>query len=183
MASGRIVHVVGPVIDVEFYSDALPNLYNALLVRRDPPLQDLVLEVAEHIGNNVVRCIAMSSTRGLARGIDVEDTGAAISVPVGEEKRQRLPPDETWLSEEFTILGPRLETRPFLLAHPGAEPTFRPRVSVLADMSSLLTGSPGVPGRLAVAACLRSAPRPAIDYARAVGAAWHCRGFACRSRS
>jgi F-type H+/Na+-transporting ATPase subunit beta len=84
MSSGRVVHVVGPVVDVEFYDGALPPLLHALRIRSDAPPLDITLEVAEHLGDNVLRCIAMSSTRGLARGTDVEDTGAPISVPVGE---------------------------------------------------------------------------------------------------
>ena len=90
MATGKVVHVVGAVVDVEFYDSRLPAIYNAL--RIDQPEQDLsiILEVAEHIGDNVVRCIAMSSTRGLARGLDVVDSGSSISIPVGEEVLGRV---------------------------------------------------------------------------------------------
>jgi len=72
-------------VDVEFYGRDLPALHNALKIRNEEQGLSIVLEVAEHIGDNVVRCVAMSSTRGLARGEQVEDTGTSISVPVGEE--------------------------------------------------------------------------------------------------
>ena len=85
MANGRVVHVVGPVVDVEFFGPSLPALHNALRIRDEGRGLTIVLEVAEHLGDNVVRCVAMSSTRGLARGVPVEDSGAPISVPVGEE--------------------------------------------------------------------------------------------------
>jgi len=90
MATGRIIHVVGPVVDVEFYGRDLPALHNALTVRHEERGIDLTLEVEEHLGHDVVRCVAMSSTRGLARGIDVEDTGRSISIPVGEEALGRV---------------------------------------------------------------------------------------------
>lgn len=85
MATGKVVHVVGPVVDVEFYDQMLPAPHNALLIDETDPKLRIVLEVAEHLGDNCVRCIAMSSTRGLSRGVEVTDTGAPISVPVGEE--------------------------------------------------------------------------------------------------
>ena len=85
MAAGRVVSVVGPVVDVEFYGRELPPIYTALRVARPEPGRHLTLEVADHLGDNVVRCIAMSSTRGLARGAAAEDTGSPIRVPVGEE--------------------------------------------------------------------------------------------------
>jgi len=90
MATGKIIHVVGPVVDVEFYGRDLPALHNALTVRHEERGIDLTLEVEEHLGHDVVRCVAMSSTRGLARGIDVEDTGRSISIPVGEEALGRV---------------------------------------------------------------------------------------------
>jgi F-type H+-transporting ATPase subunit beta len=76
---------VGPVVDVEFYTEPLPPLQHSLRILEPEQGLSIVLEVAEHVGDNVVRCIAMSSTRGLARGTAAEDTGAPISVPVGEE--------------------------------------------------------------------------------------------------
>ncbi|MBN1675134.1 MAG: F0F1 ATP synthase subunit beta [Kiritimatiellae bacterium] len=89
MATGRVIHVVGPVVDVEFFGDRLPALRNALRITREdaPPLY---MEVAEHIGGNVVRCFTMAATRGLRRGLDAEDTGAPITVPVGEQSLGRV---------------------------------------------------------------------------------------------
>ena len=90
MATGRVVHVVGPVVDVEFYGSGLPALHNALTITREDPPLDITLEVEEHIGENVVRCVAMSSTRGMPRGVDVHDTGSSLTVPVGEESLGRV---------------------------------------------------------------------------------------------
>src|SRR5690242_1254071 len=85
-AAGRVVRVTGPVVDVEFPRDAMPDLFNALHV--DVTLADLgktlTLEVAQHLGENVVRTISMAPTDGLVRGAEVTDTGSAISVPVGD---------------------------------------------------------------------------------------------------
>lgn len=90
-AQGRVSRVVGPVVDVEFPPDAIPALYNALLVDVDlrgqgegEGLMTMTMEVAQHLGGNVVRAIALKPTDGLVRGAKVTDTGAAISVPVGE---------------------------------------------------------------------------------------------------
>ena len=79
MASGKIVEIVGAVIDVEFPHDDVPNIYHALKLTD----QDLVLEVQQQLGDGVVRCIAMGPSDGLKRGLAVENTGAPISVPVG----------------------------------------------------------------------------------------------------
>ncbi len=79
MASGKIVEIVGAVIDVEFPHDDVPNIYYALKLTD----QDLVLEVQQQLGDGVVRCIAMGPSDGLKRGLTVESTGAPISVPVG----------------------------------------------------------------------------------------------------
>ncbi|HOO89679.1 MAG TPA: F0F1 ATP synthase subunit beta [Syntrophales bacterium] len=87
MNTGRIVQVIGPVIDVEFEEGNLPNIMNALTIT-NPAINDeednLVVEVAQHLGDNVVRCIAMEITDGLVRGMKAKDTGAPITVPVGE---------------------------------------------------------------------------------------------------
>ena len=82
---GRVIHVVGPVVDVEFYGNQLPAIHNALRIENAEHGLNITLEVAEHLGKNVVRTIAMSATRGLPRGVDVIDTGAPLSIPVGEE--------------------------------------------------------------------------------------------------
>src|SRR5438874_11874511 len=85
MNKGKIVQVIGPVVDVEF-PDPLPAIYNALTVDYKVQGQPtkLTLEVEQHLGDNWVRTVAMSSTEGLKRGFDVMDTGASISMPAGE---------------------------------------------------------------------------------------------------
>ncbi|MCW2498726.1 MAG: F-type H+-transporting ATPase subunit beta, partial [Frankiales bacterium] len=83
---GRVARVIGPVVDVEFAPDEMPEIYNALHVDRTMGGETftLTLEVAQHIGDNLVRAIAMQPTDGLVRGAPVQDTGASISVPVGD---------------------------------------------------------------------------------------------------
>ena len=88
MATGKVTQVIGTVIDVEFPSDAMPAIYNALETNVDG--QTLVLEVEQHIGNNWVRCLALGPTEGLRRGVDAVDTGGAVTVPVGEATLGRL---------------------------------------------------------------------------------------------
>ncbi|QNE17794.1 F0F1 ATP synthase subunit beta [Kribbella qitaiheensis] len=91
-SAGRVVRVIGPVVDVEFAADAMPDMYNALEV--DITLADntqtITLEVALHVGDNIVRAISMKPTDGLVRGTEVRDTGAAISVPVGDVTKGRV---------------------------------------------------------------------------------------------
>ncbi|HET6817694.1 MAG TPA: F0F1 ATP synthase subunit beta [Mycobacteriales bacterium] len=84
--TGRVVRVIGPVVDVEFAPDEMPEIYFALHVERTlgDDTRTLTLEVAQHIGDNMVRAISMQPTDGLVRGAPVEDTGAPISVPVGD---------------------------------------------------------------------------------------------------
>jgi len=97
MATGKVIQITGPVIDVEFPPGELPDIYNALEIKRPEEAQrafsegesaseeaTLVVEVQQHLGNNWVRTVAMSTTDGLSRGLDAVDTGAPISVPVGE---------------------------------------------------------------------------------------------------
>jgi F-type H+-transporting ATPase subunit beta len=86
MSAGSIVQIIGAVVDVEFTRDAMPRVFNALNVDGT----DIVLEVQQQLGDGVVRCIALGSTDGLKRGIPVSDTGAAISVPVGEKTLGRV---------------------------------------------------------------------------------------------
>ncbi|MBM3690766.1 MAG: F0F1 ATP synthase subunit beta [Actinobacteria bacterium] len=86
-ATGRVARVTGPVVDVEFPSDAMPAVFNALTVEANDGqggLRTLTLEVAQHIGDNMVRAISMQPTDGLVRGAGVVDSGGAISVPVGD---------------------------------------------------------------------------------------------------
>lgn len=92
MNQGTINQIIGSVVDVKFEKEQLPNLYNKLVVEGD---HEVTLEVAQHIGHDVVRCISMESTDGLQRGTKVTDTGAPISVPVGEKTLGRM----------FNVLG------------------------------------------------------------------------------
>lgn len=97
MAKGKIVQVIGPVVDIEFPAESLPEILNAVTIKSksgDIDI-DLVVEVMQHLGDNVTRCIAMSSTDGLTRGMEAEDTGAPIRVPVGEATLGRV----------FNVLG------------------------------------------------------------------------------
>ena len=97
---GRVVQVMGPVIDVCFPDGSLPAIHNALTM---PVGEDtLTVEVAQHIGDNTVRCVAMASTDGLQRGAEVTDTGASISVPVGRETLGRI----------FNVLGQPVDNLP-----------------------------------------------------------------------
>ncbi len=88
MANGKVVQVIGTVVDVEFPSDALPEIYNGVELTLND--ERLTQEVEQHIGNHWVRCLAMGPTEGLTRGTDVRDTGASIAVPVGRGTLGRL---------------------------------------------------------------------------------------------
>ncbi len=101
MGMGKIVQVQGPVVDTEFAPGELPNILNALTIQDKERNIDLTVEVAQHLGNDVVRCIAMSSTDGLTRGMAVSDTGASIQVPVGNETLGRV----------FNLLGKPIDER------------------------------------------------------------------------
>ena len=93
MNMGKITQVLGAVIDVEFSDGSLPPIYNAIKVTNqaiNDQEWNLVVEVAQHLGENTVRCIAMDATEGLVRGQDAMDTGAGISVPVGEKTLGRI---------------------------------------------------------------------------------------------
>ena len=85
-AVGRIARVTGPVVDIEFPHDSIPGIYNALktVITIAGASTTITLEVAQHLGDDVVRAIALNPTDGLVRGQEVTDTGAPISVPVGE---------------------------------------------------------------------------------------------------
>src|SRR6266702_3518035 len=87
---GRVVQVIGPVLDVEFEPEKLPELYNALVIEQPPPAGRLVAEVQQHIGRNQVRAVAMSSTDGVVRGMRAVDTGRPITVPVGNAALGRI---------------------------------------------------------------------------------------------
>jgi len=87
---GKVLQVIGPVVDVTFPEGKLPAIYNALKLTSENPPLNLVLEVAQHLGNNTVRTIALASTDGVIRGMPVIDTGAVITVPVGRPTLGRL---------------------------------------------------------------------------------------------
>ncbi|HOK05570.1 MAG TPA: F0F1 ATP synthase subunit beta [Syntrophales bacterium] len=93
MNIGKVVQVIGPVVDVEFQEGQLPNIMNAIYIT-NPAINDqednLIVEVAQHLGDNVVRCIAMDITDGLVRGMPAKDAGAPITVPVGKECLGRI---------------------------------------------------------------------------------------------
>ena len=97
MAKGKVVQVIGTVVDIEFPPDELPALFNAVEIPRNG--SKLVLEVQGHVGNNWVRCLSLLSTDGLERGAEAIDTGAAISVPVGKQTLGRL----------FNVMGDPLD--------------------------------------------------------------------------
>ena len=86
MSIGKITQIIGAVIDVEFPSDAIPKVYNALHVTK----ANLTLEVQQQLGDNVVRAIAMGGSEGLQRGLEVTNTGKAITVPVGTKTLGRI---------------------------------------------------------------------------------------------
>ena len=98
--TGKVVQVMGPVLDIRFPEGELPALLNA--IELDNHGKKLVVEVAQHIGDNVVRCIAMAATDGLVRGTEAVDTGAPINVPVGEECLGRV----------FNLLGEPVDEQP-----------------------------------------------------------------------
>src|SRR5438094_5643495 len=93
MGMGNITQVLGAVVDIEFSDSSLPPIYNALKVS-NPAISDqqwnLVIEVAQHLGENTVRCIAMDTTEGLGRGTAVKNTGEPIQMPVGKETLGRI---------------------------------------------------------------------------------------------
>ena len=94
---GKVVQEIGTVVDVEFPQENLPEIYNALELEVNG--EKLVLEVEQHVGNNWARCLALGATEGVSRGIEVKDTGAAVSVPVGEASLGRI----------FNVLGDALD--------------------------------------------------------------------------
>ena len=101
MAKGKVAQVIGTVVDVEFPPDELPALYNAIEIPMDGG--KIVLEAQEHIGNNRVRCLSLSPTDGLKRGVEAIDTGAALGVPVGKTTLGRL---FNVMGEPIDELGP-----------------------------------------------------------------------------
>ncbi len=98
--SGKVIQVMGPVVDVKFQEGALPEILNALTIQMEGRV--LTVEVAQHIGDNVARCIAMASTDGLQRGVEAINTGSPIRVPVGKETLGRI----------FNVLGDAVDNVP-----------------------------------------------------------------------
>ncbi|HHY22134.1 MAG TPA: F0F1 ATP synthase subunit beta [Bacilli bacterium] len=135
MIKGRITQVMGPVVDVKFESGQLPEIYNALRVEQTGSTQNAVdvtvtLEVALHLGDDTVRTVAMSSTDGLVRGTEVVDTGAPISVPVGDVTLGRV----------FNVLGENIDLDEPLPADARREPIHReaPKFEELSTKTEIL---------------------------------------------
>jgi F-type H+-transporting ATPase subunit beta len=99
-ATGQVIQITGPVVDIEFPAGRLPAIYNAVVISRDGQA-DLVCEVQQHLGNNWVRSVAMTTTDGLARGVPAVDTGGPISVPVGDGTLGRV----------FDVLGRPIDNK------------------------------------------------------------------------
>ena len=99
MNKGIIHQIIGPVIDVKFKPEELPELLNAIHIKLGD--KTIVAEVAQHIGDDQVRCVALSSTDGISRGMEAIDTGDAITVPVGQEVLGRL----------FNVLGEPIDEK------------------------------------------------------------------------
>ncbi len=100
--TGKVIQVLGPVVDCRFPTDALPSIYSAVVINDVARGIDLTCEVAQHLGDDIVRTIALASTDGLVRGMDVIDTGGPITVPVGEETLGRV----------FNVLGKPIDNLP-----------------------------------------------------------------------
>ena len=98
--TGVVVQIIGAVVDIRFSKERLPKLLNAIIIENED--KKITVEVAQHIGDDIVRCIAMSSTDGLIRGLKAVDTGATISVPVGEQTLGRI----------FNVLGDAIDEKP-----------------------------------------------------------------------
>ena len=116
---GKIVQVLGAVVDIEFQPDHLPDIYNEVQTQPEGSDHVLSLEVEQQLGNNWVRCVAMGSTDGLQRGIEVTDMGAPISVPVGPKTLGRI----------FNVLGQAVDNKP--------EVTDAPRLPIHREAPSL----------------------------------------------
>jgi F-type H+-transporting ATPase subunit beta len=100
--TGTVIQVMGPVVDCRFTAESLPEIYNALTIRDEARGVDLTCEVAQHLGDDIVRTVALSTTDGLVRGMTVSDSGGPISVPVGDETLGRV----------FNLLGKPIDNGP-----------------------------------------------------------------------
>jgi F-type H+-transporting ATPase subunit beta len=125
MAFGEIIQVIGPSVDIKFDLDELPRLLNAVKVEVPDKNLDITLEVAQQIGNNTVRCIALGSTDGLVRGMQARDTGDPIRVPVGAQTLGRI---FNVLGETIDGLGP-IDTKEKMPIHRDA-PSFEEQLAI-----------------------------------------------------
>ena len=118
MAKGKVVQVIGPVVDIEFPAGELPEILNAIKITGKAADQEinLTVEVMQHLGDSITRCIAMSSTDGLMRGMEAEDTGSPIKVPVGEATLGRV----------FNVLGEPVDHNPEPVGNKESWPIHRP---------------------------------------------------------
>ncbi|MBU3758834.1 MAG: F0F1 ATP synthase subunit beta [Candidatus Omnitrophica bacterium] len=132
MAYGKVVQVVGPSVDIQFGNETLPQILNAVEIQttESGKKKTLILEVAQHIGNDTVRCVALASTEGLVRGMQARDTGAPISVPVGDQTLGRI----------FNLLGSTIDGGAPLADTQKKYPIHRPAPSYeeLLPVSSVL---------------------------------------------
>jgi len=108
---GNIIQIIGPVLDIRFENSSLPNIYNAVKIENNDTT--IIAEVMQHLGNDTVRCVSMSATEGLVRGMTAVDTGAPITVPVGKEVLGRL---FNVLGEPVDKMGP-IKTKEFSPIH------------------------------------------------------------------
>ena len=99
MAYGEVIQVIGPSVDIRFPEKEVPQLLNAVRIEDPAKNIDITLEVAQILGNNTVRCIALSSTDGLSRGIKAKDLGSPVTVPVGPQTLGRI----------FNVLGQTID--------------------------------------------------------------------------
>src|SRR3954465_628588 len=116
-ATGKVTQVIGSTFDVEFPEDQLPSIYNAVRIdsQHDGKSMRLTGEVASHLGGGKIRAVALGSTDGLRRGMDVLDTGGPVAVPVGKETLGRV----------FNLLGDPIDNRGPIVAGGGRRPIHR----------------------------------------------------------
>lgn len=195
MATGTVTQVIGPSVDVQFPAGALPTITHALRLKNRQSEATLILEVAQHIGDNTVRCIAMSSTDGLTRGMPAEDLGSPISVPVGPKTLGRIfnllgePIDEqgdvpAGTSPCSSIGSPRrLKMRPSVFGPTGTEmglprssagiPRVSPSVEDMAMHRTVLSPMCWATSRMSVASDCRFLRRSAwVIVGRAPAGNW-----------
>jgi F-type H+/Na+-transporting ATPase subunit beta len=131
MNKGRVVSIMGPVVDIEFERGQLPEIFNAIKIEaslENGRQIDLTLEVSNHLGDNLVRCIAMSSTDGLVRGLEVLDLGGPISVPVGEATLGRV----------FNVLGNPIDNGAEVVAQKNPIHRLAPTFDELSTQAEIL---------------------------------------------